>query len=260
MRIMNTLRENAITIAFGLKGIACSFYFYTLSMEKREPVFYVDQNRAYVLSIEYLETSPIKVWKSGGEEVTSDLTSLRFYFWNQGRRPISSADVLEPIRFTLGDSTSEILDFRILNRSRNITGSNLSRDSSDSEHSIIYSFNILEQNDGISGQILIQGEPDTKLDVSGIVVGPSPISTELPGFSKYKFALKMFGFAMIILIGFPSFKLFMNSNKFGPTQKFIATLAFFLIMGVMVLLPPQQKPLSVLSESIPSTLLPIHEH
>jgi hypothetical protein len=166
-----------LTVGFGVSGI----YFYFESQEARDPVFVVDPDRVEIVRAARVAQAPIKVLRRDNTPVRSDIYAARFYFWNAGKRPIKSAEVEEAIRVTL-DSGSEILDFKRLKLSRLPTHARLVPTSVSGSRlrTLVIIFSILEQDDGLTGQIIYEGGRDARLAVSGTVEGvPAGISTRL---------------------------------------------------------------------------------
>ena len=137
----------------------------------RDPFFLVDPSRTEIISHARVESAPIRVLRNDGEAVTGDLYALRFYIWNAGKRSIKRVDVLDTIKLAFDDS-AEILDFKILNRSRQITGSELYPERVGRRlRALTVSFLILERDDGFTGQITYQGSGDAHLRISGTIEG-----------------------------------------------------------------------------------------
>lgn len=168
------LRKNwlAITgLAIGVAGIVLSVYFYWGSRRFREPIFVEDPIRTELLSHESVAQAPIQVLRSNGEPIESDLVSIRFYFWNAGTEPIRGQHVLEQITLSLDETAVEILDFRLLSISRDITGLALNRNPTNPKRSLVLSFTILETDDGATGQIIYEGSSSSPLTIGGVVEG-----------------------------------------------------------------------------------------
>src|SRR5438132_3491285 len=100
-----------------IPGLALSLYIYVQTREARDPVFVVDPNRVEIISHERVANSPITVLHDK-IPIQGDVYAVRFFFWNAGKRSIRPENVLEPIQITLGDSGSQILDFRSVKASR----------------------------------------------------------------------------------------------------------------------------------------------
>lgn len=152
-------------------------YFYLESRAEREPIFLVDSVRTHILSKERLSAAPIRVVKPDGSPVKSDLIAVRFYFWNDGKEPIKRQNILRPITVTLNDNKSEILDFKALHVSREISGFTLKRNSVLPTRSLLIDVDILEQHDGATGQVIYEGDPKAEFEITGIIEGVKHIQT-----------------------------------------------------------------------------------
>jgi hypothetical protein len=155
----------------GLAGITLAVYFYHAGRATRIPIFIEDPVRTEILSQERIADAPIRVFRSDGQEVVSDLMSTRFYIWNDGKAPIRSEHVLKDILITLDGDDDSIVDFRLQSISRDVTELSLSRHPSDTAKTLELSFKILEQYDGATGQIIYEGNPQSKLVINGTIEG-----------------------------------------------------------------------------------------
>ncbi len=165
------LRVQWLGLLVGAIGIGLSVYFYVESRETRDPVFIVDPSRAEIISHARVETAPIRVLRADGKPITTDLYAVRFYFWNRGKRSIRSSDILEPLRVEL-DSGGEILDSKILSKSRPITGIVLQPHSTGQRlRELAINFVILEHDDGFTGQVIYEGNANARLRIFGIIEG-----------------------------------------------------------------------------------------
>ena len=167
----DSVRRNWPGLLIGFIGLLWGVYSHVASRSYREPVFLEDSTRMRILDRERVDEAPIQVFDNEGEEITTDLTAVRFYFWNDGKRPIHREDVLKPIRINLLQENTDILDFHFLKTSRDVTELSLERAPSSPAHGLNVSFSILEQNDGGVGQIIYAGPPDTNLELSGVIEG-----------------------------------------------------------------------------------------
>lgn len=161
-----------VGVALGVGGPVIGYH---VSKQERVPVFVVDPARTQILDTSRVSRAPIKVVKANGDPVDDDLTAVRFYFWNAGRVPITSSDVLEPLRLRLQEETAEILDFKILKTSRAVIDFQLSRDPEDSEKTLILSFRTLERWDGAICDLMFEGPRRSGIVLEGTIAGPSPI-------------------------------------------------------------------------------------
>lgn len=166
----NTKKDllGVLGLLIGIIGIVFSAYTYYESQRRIEPVFVTDPVRTQILDSDgIIKTAPISVLKANGEKVKGDLTAVRFFFWNNGNDSIKRDNILEPIRIEVVGENTEMLDYKILKVSRDITGIKVTK-SQNHINSLDLDFNILEPGDGVSVQLLLEGEYQT-LFVHGII-------------------------------------------------------------------------------------------
>lgn len=169
------IKDNWIGILgllFGLSGIIVSIYFYQKTQENREPYYWVENRPSIILSSEKMSDTPIKVIRKNGKEITSSLYLLRFYFWNAGEKPIKKEDILKSITVEIADTTSEIIDAKLLSISRDVTGIELNKAISKGKISKLdIDFDILEKNDGFGAQIIYEGDRSDSIKFDGVIEG-----------------------------------------------------------------------------------------
>ncbi len=119
--IISSLISIAITIVFG-------YYFFYLGERERKPTFYVDPVRTTILDKTHAANAPLRLLKANGDTVKADVTSVYFYFFNQGKETIKRQNVYSPLKISLGDS-AKILDFKVLKVARHVSGTGLKFDS-----------------------------------------------------------------------------------------------------------------------------------
>lgn len=173
----DTSMKHVILVSF-LTGVISSaivgIFIHIYTKAERDPVFLVDPDRAVILSSKDIEDTTIKVIKNDSTVITSDLTAIRFYFWNRGNQSIRFSDVLKgnlSLNFT--DKNIDILSYRILNQSRDIVDFQVNRNVDNPHNQLDLQFEILEKNDGITGQIIYEGDPMTSLTIQGEIEGSS---------------------------------------------------------------------------------------
>jgi hypothetical protein len=197
------LRKNALnllSILIGVAGLVTGAYFYATAREVRRPILVVAEPRIELLRSRPLSSAPIRVMTPDGRVVSSDVTLVRWYFWNAGKRSIKASDVLEPVRIILANSRSRILDSRVLKTSRALTQIDVRRDQADPDHALVIGFGILEQDDGFSAQLILEGDPATRLVVAGAIEGVWSIgSTESFGRSR-RVAVSLRSLGTMILV------------------------------------------------------------
>jgi hypothetical protein len=159
-------------------GLGTSYYFYRLSVAEREPVFISDPNRTLLVELNTIKDSPIRVTRPDGLLIQSDITSLRFYFWNAGRASIKKEHILQPIVISLSEPSVEILDVKLLKVSRQEIVLPVLQPAKDSPlRSLALEFAILEEGDGLAAQIIYAGPPQAEVRISGTIEGVRQIAT-----------------------------------------------------------------------------------
>jgi hypothetical protein len=168
----------ALALSLSLAGIAVSYRFGRMSIEPAKPVFLVDKVRTRIIDSNKVSGTPLEIRDKDGNTILGDVTSVRFYFWNAGRKPIKPDSILEPLIVSLDDPNSQILDHKILKVSRNLSKPLLTPHPSDPNRTLGISFAIFEKNDGFTGQIIYKGNPNSAVQVSGTVEDAGDISTD----------------------------------------------------------------------------------
>lgn len=152
-------------------GLAAGYYFHEASIERRIPVFAVAAQHTDIFTAVRGSSTPLRVLRADGQAVTNDVTAVRWYLWNAGRRSIKSADVLDPLRIALDDLDGRILDFKIVKASRPMIGAALQRAESDPNRVLLLTFRILERDDGVVGEIIYEGNRHKAVTLGGAVEG-----------------------------------------------------------------------------------------
>lgn len=165
-----------IGLFIGILGILFSVYTYLATRVYREPMFVVDPSRTVILHADTVSTAPIRVLKSNGEEIKSDLTTIKFFFWNNGPLAIKRDNILRNLIISLDAPGGEIIDYRILKVSREINKCEISPVLG-ANKKLKINFLILEEGDGLSGQIMYEGPRDAGLKISGVIEGVPRILT-----------------------------------------------------------------------------------
>ncbi len=126
--IISSIISIAITIVFG-------YYFLYIGNRERKPTFYLDPTRTTILDKINAANAPLFLLKSNGDTIHADVTSVYFYFFNQGSETIKKENVYEPLKIVLKDK-AEILDFKLLKVARPVSGIKLVRDTASNSLSI----------------------------------------------------------------------------------------------------------------------------
>lgn len=179
--VISSLISIAITIVFG-------YYFLYIGIKERKPTFYVDPVRTTILDRTHAANAPLRLLKANGDIIKDDVTSVNFYFFNQGKETIKRENVYAPIRITLSDS-AEILDYKILKLARHVSGAELKYDSA--THALQIDFKALEQDDGLAAQMIIEGNRNASLDISGGIDGVKQFETRLISINPLYFVVAL---------------------------------------------------------------------
>lgn len=189
---------NITSLSIGFIGLLLTVFFYVHSIEAKEPVFVVDSAKTQVLYSGELEDT-IKVFDKDGKEIKEDLIIVKCYFWNEGKEPIKRENLLENIIITIGEGNSTVLDYKILKETRDICDISLTQENKDS---LNLDFNILENGDGASFQVLYTGSIDDEINIYGTVEGVKKILTnnDIIANPLSKGNLNLFGLSIVIAI------------------------------------------------------------
>ena len=167
--VISSVISIAITIVFG-------YYFLYIGIRERKPTFYVDPVRTTILDKTHAANAPLMLLKHNGDTIKADVTSVYFYFFNQGKETIKRENVYSPVRISLSDS-AKILDFKILKSARAVSGIALKYDSA--SNSLMIDFKALEHEDGIAAQLIMEGSKNATLSVTGGIDGVKKFEARL---------------------------------------------------------------------------------
>jgi len=166
-------------ISYSLSGISIilAIYFYLESIENRELVYSYDSSPTQILDSEDIKTAPIKVFRDDGTEITSDLYVESLRFWNNGKKSIKKENILQPLILNCYDTSTEILDVRIIKTSRDICDLSL-KPRNNTNDSFIIDFHILEKGDGGTIQVIYEGKRTNDYTIKGIIEGAKTIKNK----------------------------------------------------------------------------------
>lgn len=164
-------------VLLAIVSLAAAYYWQEQSQREREPMFAVEPVRALIYSPGRLGENPsIRVLRSDGSQVTADVVSVRFYFWNNGKEAIRSDHVIQPLVVRIDDVNARILDYRVVKTSRSFVDFRMQP--VDSLHNAVgLEFDILDHDDGATGEILYEGNPSADVELIGAVEGAPYIQT-----------------------------------------------------------------------------------
>lgn len=234
--IISSVISIVITIIFG-------YYFLYVGIRERRPTFYVDPTRTTILDKESAANAPLMLLKSNGDTITSNVTSVFFYFFNQGEETIKHENVYSPLKIVLSDD-AEILDYKVLKVGRPVSGIEVVRDTTGNYLTV--SLRALEQNDGFAGQLIFEGKKDASLHMEGGIDGVKSFDTRLSNIDPLYFMVAMVIFLIaayiLLLIG-------RRSPKSSPRLLF-----FFSAIPILYLVLMLYKTEWFVSDVVPDTL------
>ncbi len=234
--IISSVISIIITIVFG-------YYFLYVGIRERKPTFYVDPTRTTILDKENAANAPLLLLKSNGDTITSDVTSIYFYFFNQGEETIKQENIYAPLKIVLSDN-AEILDFKILKVARPVSGIEVTRDTLG--NSLAINLKALEKDDGLVGQIIFEGNKNSAIQLEGGIDGVKQFETHLLSIDPLYFL----GAVVIFLIAAYVFLILSRRNpKNSPKLLF-----FFSAIPMLYLLLMLYKTEWFITRDLPETL------
>jgi hypothetical protein len=234
--VISSVISIAITIVFG-------YYFLYVGIRDRKPTFYLDPTRTTILDKTNAANAPLMLLKSNGDTIRADVTSVYFYFFNQGAETIKRENVYEPLKIVLRDK-AEILDFKLLKVARPVSGIKLIRDSV--KNSLSINFKALEQDDGLVGQIIFEGNKNALITLEGGIDGVKYFETHLSSIDP----LYLTAAIVIFLI---STYIFLVLNKRNPKNS-PKLIFFFSAIPILYLLLMLYKTEWFVKNTVPPSL------
>jgi hypothetical protein len=207
--IISSFISIAITIIFG-------YYFIYVGEKQREPTFYVDPIRTMIIDKENAADAPLKLLKASNDTIVSinaDVVSAYCYFFNQGAETIKRENIYSPIKIKV-DTGAEILYFKVIKSSRQVSGVNIVRDTTD--NSLIIDFKALEKDDGLVGQLIYEGSMDSQIFIEGGIDGSKSFKSELSSIHPMYVLISIF-----ILLVASYILLLMNKSTAKSVPKFL---------------------------------------
>jgi hypothetical protein len=251
---------DGLNIFFGLTtvlGFVLAWYWHAQSVQVKAPLYFVGPERTRIVDTSVSTPRQLQVLYAG-KSLSSNVSAVLVYFWNDGKMPIKAADVLDGLTVEL-DSDSQILDSRLLKVTRPVTKFSTGESTESVRNSLPLSFAILEQGDGAVLQIIYMGNPNTSVRLRGTIEGAGQpkrldVAKTRPD-SRYGHTLLIFVWVGAILM--PFFILFVNlldgRGPIRPTWKlalglFMVSAPFLLLAGLATL--QTYRP----SQSVPAAL------
>jgi len=159
-----------------LIGLVLTIYFYNASIRSRDFTYYFHPLRTNVVTLD--NGSRLQV-RYDGQDIKGSVTAMQFAVWNAGDEPIKEEDILERVTIK-AESSVRILDAKIRQESRTVSGFHID-DSKKSDRELFFDWKILEKNDGAAIQILFEGDPNARFNISGIIAGQRIFSERKSG-------------------------------------------------------------------------------
>ena len=154
------------------------FFFWWWGRETQEPIFYVGE-QSVLVDQDNVGRAPISILDKKGEIVTGNVILAKFYFWNNGRKPIVfEEDVIKSVDtdkqeitlYLTEDSSARILSNScgpILNPQ--YTGFKDELDQIDPTR-LAFTFNVVKHLEGVSCQVIFEGSASTTLEMEGALL------------------------------------------------------------------------------------------
>lgn len=185
---MNRLKIDLNTVSgwasiFGIPfAVILSWIFFELGQERQELIFYVDnQTRTILIDEENTSGAPITVLDEQSNPVQGNVVSTKFYFWNNGKKPILfNEDVLEKaetqekeilVAVTWHEDEPRILKYDCpIKTNQEYTGFEVSQSYI---NAISIRFKVMRQFEGIACQIVFEGDKYATLTIQGSLLSES---------------------------------------------------------------------------------------
>jgi hypothetical protein len=238
-RVIDIIVSNVLSI---LITIVFGYYFLYVGDKEREPTFYVDPVRTLILDQENAADAPLRLLKPNNDTINSDVVSAYFYFFNQGKETIKRENIYSPLKVKIDNS--EILYFKVLKTARDISGINVSKDTTD--NSLTIDFNALEKDDGFVGQVIFEGDSEAPIIIQGGVDRVKYFRTELESIPPIYILIALFIFLIAAYI-------YLLLSKRNP-KSVPKLLFFFSALPVIYLLLMLYKTEWFIDHKVPETL------
>ena len=161
----------AVGLTIGIVSLAVAIYLYRRSIQGPKPMYRIHPLRVRIVDKSRFQTSELEVRLRGVPVLDCNVTATTVVFWNDGRTPIRKTDILEAFTITIVQP-ADILDCSIVKTTREVCRFHLGQPLSNEQFSsVIFYFDIIEQFDGASIQLIHTGDPDATIRMSGVSVG-----------------------------------------------------------------------------------------
>jgi hypothetical protein len=145
-------------------SLSLAFYFYTEAQKLPQLSYTVKPIRGVIVRS---GRSSKMVVRYGNDVLGSDITAVQIVFWNEGKRAIKRPDILKPITIQT-EKNARILEVSNLSCTREVIHPDLTRSALGNGVTTV-TWDILEESDGCTAQIIYEGKPDLNVYLDGIV-------------------------------------------------------------------------------------------
>lgn len=245
-----------VTLTLAILAFAGAvFAIYTWIEGKSYPALKYAVPKSRTTVVDSGRTSNLQV-SFGDRKIESNITAALLVLWNEGKTPIRSENILEPIYIRTGNN-SPVLEAVVRKSSRELCKVQLDQ-SRTGEGIVGINWKILERNDAAVIQLIYEGDATTPIEMIGTVEG-QPNIREVPFLENRAPRLSSLGLGLLLVITFSVlFGLFADSSglvlklmpeRWRRTYKVLRVIFFvgivvFLIIGLGPLFFPQVPPIS----------------
>jgi len=167
----------AVAALTSIVAVPLAIFLYIAGQEKPDLRFYVNPVRSVVVQA---GTSSDLTIQYQGQPVTSTVSTATIEFWNAGKKPITAADILEPLQLTT-EAGHRILEVKVVKTSRDVIGLRLDT-SQLATGKVGLLFRILERADAVIVQLIYEGNPSVPISLRGVVIGQAaPLQVDYGG-------------------------------------------------------------------------------
>ena len=163
MDVLDPVYIALLGLLIGAVGVGLPVYLHF--RDRKRPVF----ESVTDVKVQSRPGAPGSIAISYDGRVVERVTSTTVWFWNQGRGPIKSEDVRQPLVLTLTDEADvEILGVDILRKSRDevVLGAEKT-----SQSSVGLDIDFLDHRDGVVMRLVHTGSENTRVSIDGVILG-----------------------------------------------------------------------------------------
>lgn len=167
--LTNPLFSGIVGIA-GIAGLVFAVYAYFDTKSEPQLVALVQPIRGTLVSSEAVEKLQI-IYE--GKLINGAVTTAQVAFWNHGRKPIRSEDILESVEIYF-DPPAQIISAVVKTATRDTIDVQMAK-SRFAEGVVPIKWKILEHQDGVTLQLTYVGGPEANIRIRGVVIGQKEI-------------------------------------------------------------------------------------